>query len=175
VLRYPRFRESDKVYMVESSLSFRVLNALMTLKFYVIALLLRLAGLPDLAAKVWDGWLAWRMYNTSQLDFGVLFSARNAGVLAARLPPDERDAFPLQWAAPRDDWKPYLDQYMREIGKRYFGKGGGAGGGGSGGAGGAKPTASGGDDAPVDSMAARTVPAASPGRGGVRSRLAGGQ
>ena len=150
--------------MVESSAAFRALNFITTLKFYAISLLLRIAGLPDLAAKVWDGWLAWRMYNTSKLDFGVLFSSRNAGALAARLPPDERAEFRLQWAAPGDDWKPYLDTYMREIGRRYFAKATGAAG-----ADGKRPSD---DDAPADAMAARTV---SPTRSGVRSRVAAAQ
>lgn len=151
--------------MLESSAAFRALNFITTLKFYIIALLLRVAGLPDLAAKVWDGWLAWRMYNTSKLDFGVLFSARNAGALAERLPADERAEFRLQWAAPQDDWKPYLDTYMREIGRRYFAKVSTA----AAGANGKRPSD---DDAPADAMAARTV---SPAKSGVRSRAAAAQ
>ena len=70
VWRYPRFRESDKVYMLERSRAFQLMNAFTTLKFWLISTLLLLCGMRDLSAKVWDGWLAWRMYNTSKVGGG---------------------------------------------------------------------------------------------------------
>jgi len=76
VWRYPRFRESDKVYMLERSRAFQLMNAFTTLKFWLISTLLLLCGMRDLSAKVWDGWLAWRMYNTSKVGGGAGARAR---------------------------------------------------------------------------------------------------
>jgi len=86
----------------------------------------------------------------------VLFSARNSAPLQARLVPEDRPDFKLQWSAadPADDWTPYLATYMKEIGRRYFAAAAGPA---VKGRDGARGASGGGDAMPVDSMAARTT------------------
>lgn len=121
--RYPTLATSDVNYCRNRSLTLRALLAFDTAKFYVASRLLKLAGSP-LGDKLWAGWTACATVNTADLDFGLLFSARNAAALEARLAPAEAAAFPMTWRAdrPSDALGPYMRTYLAEMGARYFGQ-----------------------------------------------------
>eukprot|EP00884_Botryococcus_braunii_P013427 jgi/Botrbrau1/22085/Bobra.0206s0012.1 len=116
---YPK--SSDYLtYLKEGSLLFSALMIYDTMKFTLFALLLRCMGQPDLAQKLWQGWLAWKTYNSERLDVQLFFCSRNARYLQSILVPEDRLALQLVWL-PEDDWVAYGYAHQHSIQKRFFG------------------------------------------------------